>query len=82
MHTVDLLEEAILLAKREGFSVRRQWLGETAGGPCRIGTQKVLFINLSLTAEEQLHQAVQGLRSIRLDTDQATLSSTLRRLLS
>ncbi len=54
MHSVDLLDEALDLARASGFEVR-QWLGESGGVPaCRIGSKWVLFVNLSLTAEEQL----------------------------
>ncbi len=81
MHTIDLLEEALKLATQEGITVRRQWLGETTGGACRIGNQRVLFVNLSLSAEEQLQQAIDGLRGAPLKTQPTDLSAPLRRLL-
>ncbi len=57
-HTVDLLEEALQVAQRQGYSVRRQWMAENLGGPCRIGDTNVLYINLSLPAAEQLQHAL------------------------
>lgn len=81
MHTVDLLEEALQLAERRGFSVRRQWLAEGLGGACRIGQQRVLFINLSATNEEQLRHAVDALREIDV-TDEKGISESLLRLIA
>ncbi len=82
MHTIDLLEEALRLAEQAGFEVRRQWLGESNGGACRIGEQKVLFVNLSLTAEEQLRQVIADLRGSELKFDSSALPVALKRLLS
>lgn len=62
MHAVDLLDEALKVAECFGVEVRRQWLGEVAGGVCRIGNRWVLFANLSLSTEEQLEQVVEALR--------------------
>ena len=81
MHTVDLLEEALQLAERSGITVRRQWLAEGIGGPCRIGKQAVLFINLSATNEEQLRQAVEALRGVQF-TETTRISESLLRLLA
>jgi hypothetical protein len=61
MHCVDLLEEAIKLAQDSGYEVRQEWLGERGGGVCRIGDNRVLFVDLSLTAQEQLEQTVKAL---------------------
>lgn len=81
MHSVDLLEEALRVAMNSGFEVRQEWLHEKGGGACRIGKKQVLFVDLSLTAEEQLAQVVQALRSadhLHLD---ATNSADFKRLL-
>lgn len=82
MHTVDLLEEALALAEKNGFSVRRQWLAEGLGGMCRIGGQRVLFINLSASSDEQLRQAIEALRSLNLSGGDLALSEPLKRLLA
>ncbi len=82
MHTVDLLEEALTLAQRNGFSIRRQWLAEGLGGMCRIGGQRVLFINLGASSDEQLDRAVEALRSLNLSDKDNSLSDSLKRLLA
>jgi len=82
MHTVDLLDEALALAERNGFSVRRQWLAEGLGGMCRIGEQRVLFVNLAASTDEQLGHAVVALRSLSLSSKDVSLSDSLKRLLT
>lgn len=62
MHAVELLEEALELAAAAGFAIRREWLGESVGGACRIGPQWTLFVDLSLPANEQLEQVVRALQ--------------------
>jgi hypothetical protein len=81
MHTVDLLEEALALAEQNGFSVRRQWLAEGIGGMCRIGEQRVVFINLANSSEEQLRHALEAVRSLNLSTQDLSVSNSLKRLL-
>jgi hypothetical protein len=81
MHTIELLEEALQLAEESGFDVRRQWLGENIGGPCRVGPQRILLVNLSLTAEEQLKHAIGALAQLN-PLPITNMSPTLRRLLS
>lgn len=61
VHSVDILEEAIELAKQIGFQVRHEWLDGSSGGTCRIGSSWVLFVDLSLTASEQMDQAISAL---------------------
>jgi hypothetical protein len=82
MHTVDLLEEALLLAEERGFLVRRQWLAEGLGGMCRIGEQRVLFVNLAASNEEQLDKALEALRSLNLSCEDLNSSDSLTRLLT
>lgn len=81
MHTVDLLEEALALAERSGVSIRRQWLAEGLGGMCRIGAQRVLFINLAASNEEQLEHTLAALRSLQLSCQGLDVSDSLKRLL-
>ncbi|GIX00812.1 MAG: hypothetical protein KatS3mg111_4144 [Pirellulaceae bacterium] len=81
VHSVSLLEEALHLAQRHGYTIRQEWLGERGGGACRIGTQRLLFVDLSLTAQEQLQVVVNALkRDPHLAIPEAT-SPHLRRLL-
>jgi hypothetical protein len=82
MHVVDLLEEAIRTAMDSGCEVRQEWLNENGGGMCRIGQRQVLFVDLSLTAQEQLEHlalALQGCRNLRV---QPTSSQELKQLLA
>ena len=62
MHTIDILEEALLLASLTGWQVRQESLNGARGGACRIGNIRFLFVDCSLTAEEQLDQVLQALR--------------------
>lgn len=61
MHSLDLLQIALETAKRQGFSIRREWLGGVAGGKCRIGHKKILFVDISLSVLEQLQQVTSSL---------------------
>ncbi len=72
MHSVDLLEEALQVAMNSGFEVRQEWFNEQGGGACRIGEQKVLFVDLSLTAQEQLEHVVEALRRWPINVDETT----------
>lgn len=63
MHSVDRLERALEQARAQGWEVRQEWLGETSGGACRVGARRILFVNLSLPAAEQLTQVLEALQS-------------------
>ena len=82
MHSVDVLEEVIALAEFSGFEVRREFLGESAGGACRIGGQWILFVDLSLPAGEQLSQVIAPVRASGAVHPSDSTSSVLRSLLS
>lgn len=62
MHTVELLEEAIALAKRIGYQVRAEWLGGSGGGDCEIKGRKWIFLDLAVGPLEQLEQVLETLR--------------------
>ncbi|MFO1066818.1 MAG: hypothetical protein U0892_23410 [Pirellulales bacterium] len=64
MHTIDLLEEALDTAAQMGFQVRHESLGGNGGGACRLGKRYMLFVDRSLTAAEQLEQALGALRAV------------------
>lgn len=81
MHSVDLLEEALRLAMNSGFQIRQEWLSEQGGGLCRLGERWVLFVDLSLSAQEQLENVVQALRNNELCQVDDSTSDTLRTLL-
>lgn len=81
MHTVDLFEQATKLARQLGYTVRFEWLEGAGGGGCEFGGQKWIFVDLSLSAAEQLGQV---LDAIRHDAAAERLIQTpaLRRVLS
>ena len=62
MHTVEMLEQAIDLAVRLGYTVRQEWLAGSGGGGCELNGRKLLFLDLDLGPDEQLDQVVATLR--------------------
>jgi hypothetical protein len=63
MRTVELLEQAIEVAGRLGYRVRHEWLGGTGGGSCEFGGKRWIFVDLSLSIDEQLDQVVESLKA-------------------
>lgn len=64
MHTVELLEQAVVLAERCGFVVRQDWFGGSRAGGCELKGRRWLLIDLALTPHEQLAQVADALRSL------------------
>ena len=62
MHTVEMLEEALDLATRVGYTVRQEWLAGAGGGRCELKGRKLFFLDLDLGPDEQLEQALDALR--------------------
>jgi hypothetical protein len=63
MHTVEALEAALALARQIGYRVREEWLDGRGGGACEIHRQKWVFLDLALSADEQLDQVLDALRA-------------------
>jgi hypothetical protein len=61
MHTVEILEQALGLAVRLGYTVRQEALAGN-GGACELKGRKLFFLDLDLSPDEQLEQAVAVLR--------------------
>lgn len=61
MHTVEMRERMIRLAEDLGYDVRQEWLGGTGGGVCEFGGRRHIFLDLALSAVEQLDQLAQAL---------------------
>ncbi len=61
MHTVEMLEQALEVAGRLGYTVRQEWLAGCGGG-CELKGKKLLFIDLDLDPAEQLDQVLDTLR--------------------
>jgi len=62
MHTVEMLDHALELAARLGYSVRQEWFAGCGGGACELRGRKLLILDLDLDAEDRLEQAVAALR--------------------
>lgn len=62
MHTVEILEQALEVASRLGYTVRQEWLAGTGGGACQLKGRKLFFLDLDLDVHEQLEQVVDTLR--------------------
>jgi hypothetical protein len=62
MHTVELLEEAIAVARRLGYQIRQEWLGGNGGGACEIKGRKSIFLDLALGPADQLDLVLSALR--------------------
>jgi len=62
MHTVEILDQALNLAVRLGYTVRQEWFAGSGGGGCELKGRKFLFLDLDLRPEEQLEQVVAALR--------------------
>jgi hypothetical protein len=52
--TLGLLEEALQLAREIGYVVREEPLGDLPGGPCVVGGQRTLLLNLQSPAADRL----------------------------
>lgn len=81
MSAVELLEEALSVARQLGYRIRSEHLGETRSGACEIAGRKWFFLDLTLNSVEQLELVLQALRS---DTavQSAPMSKALRKALA
>ncbi len=64
MHTVDLLEQALALAERQGFIVRQDWFGGAGAGACELKGRRWLFVDLALAPREQLEHVLAALGEV------------------
>lgn len=62
MHRVELLDEAIGVARRLGCDVRQDWFDGRGGGHCLLRGRKQLFLDLAQSVDEQLECVAQALR--------------------
>ena len=63
MHTVELLEYALVVARKLGYQVREEWLAGQGGGHCLLRGEKWIFLDLAHTRQEQLNQVLEALRN-------------------
>lgn len=62
MHTVDLLQQVLALAKQLGYTVRMEDLGGEGGGICEFGGKRWLFVDLAASTIDQLRRSCDALR--------------------
>ena len=62
MHTVELLDEALDLAGRLGYTIRQECFAGGGGGGCELKGRKLLFLDLDFGPREQLEQVIGVLR--------------------
>jgi hypothetical protein len=62
MHTVELLDQALGVAKQAGYKIRQEWLGESRGGACVVKGQKWLFLDPTQSPRDQLEEVLEALR--------------------
>jgi hypothetical protein len=62
MHTVEILDQALDLASRLGYTVRQEWLAGAGGGGCELKGRRLFFLDLDLAPDEQLDQLLKTLR--------------------
>ena len=62
MHTVELYERAKQVAETMDYDVREENLGGVGGGACEVAGRKCLFVDVTMSAGEQLDQVVRALQ--------------------
>jgi hypothetical protein len=62
MHTVELLNEALEIARQAGYKIRQEWLDECSAGACMVRGQKLLFLDPMQSTIDQLEQVLDVLR--------------------
>lgn len=63
MHTIEVLELSLEVAKRLGYQIRQEYLGGAGGGACEFGGKKWIFVDLALNAVEQTEQVIEALEA-------------------
>ena len=81
MHTVELLEHALRIAKRLGYGIRHEWLGGHGGGACVLKGRKWIFLDLAQPPVEQL-ALVAGVIRDEVDAGRPDVPLELRSYLS
>jgi len=69
MHTVEMLAEAIALARKLGYQIREDQLEGAGGGHCLIQGRKWLLLDITQSADEQLRDVLDAVRAGGLATE-------------
>ena len=64
-NVVTRLRRAIRQAKATGFDVRMEHLGDGQAGWCQVGSKRILFLDASQTAQDQLEELGEALADFR-----------------
>ena len=62
MHTVEMLDAAIAIARSLGFQVRQDFLHGEGGGHCLVRGRKLVLLDLAQSYQEQLSDVADALR--------------------
>ena len=62
MHTVDLFEHLVGVARQLGYQIRHEYLGGVGGGRCEVAGKRWIFVDLALSSTEQLDQLVEAIQ--------------------
>lgn len=79
MHTVEMLEQALDLARQLGYTVRQESFVGAGGGCCEVKGRKFLFLDLDLYPRERLEQALTAIRR-EPDAEKLPMPEKLRTL--
>lgn len=71
-----MLRQRLTAAKKSGIQIRSEWLGGETGGACEIAGKRWIFLDLSLSVEEQLGQVEDALRQWEPPTAQRAQGSS------
>ncbi len=80
MDTVELLDASLAALDQAGYQVRMESMDGAGGGACEINGRKCLFLDLTLTPQEQLEQVVDALRQAA-PVDDSAFPKALRDLI-
>ena len=80
VHTVELLQQAIEVARQVGYTVQQDWLGGVGSGHCLVRGRKLLLLDLSQPARDQLNAVQEAVRG-EIHLPQAQMSEELAELL-
>ena len=81
MHHVELLEHALAVARKIGFLVREEYVGDIDGGSCVVRGQKMLFLDPQLSIPDRLSIVCEALAA-EPQLDRSTLPGDLARRLT
>ena len=81
MHHVELLEHALEVARKLGFLVREEYVGDIDGGSCVVRGQKMLFLDPQLSIPDRLMIVCEALAAEE-QLDRSALPEALARRLT